>query len=248
MGQYYKIVNLTKEEYIEPESFKLMEFAWVGNPTTDLLTCLMSADGCYKTPEEESDFGKRESWAGDEVVVVGDYATDGSCLGWLEQKTCYDGEDLYDDAGRMFKDVSKRFEYARPYRYAVNKTKGVYIDRYAGPVQYVTVEDSGNVRVSRIDPLTLLLAVGNGRGGGDYAYHARTCTSDVGTWVGDDIVCDDRKPGDAYSESNIVFTEVESIWQPTAGELIAKVAEADLEHDGFYNFKMFDVEKLLGHR
>lgn len=228
MGQYYKIVNVTKKEYIEPSSLKLMEFAWTNNSTAELLSVLMSERGWYKEPLEADGWAEPESWAGDEVVVVGDYADDDSCLAHLWHKTAYKGDNLYADASNRYEDVTDRFKTCADYRYALNKTKGVYVDRYDGPVQYVSVSEDGSIRPSRIDPLVLLLAVGNGRGGGDYAYHARTCCDEVGSWVGDQVVCVDRVPAEGYEKSPVVFTEEEKIWRPTAGELVAAVAKADV--------------------
>jgi hypothetical protein len=82
MGQYYKIVNLTKREYLEPHAFdegaKLLEFGCSGSGTmTALAVLLANSNGrgggdLNGVPE---DFPvKPGRWAGDRIVVAGDYA------------------------------------------------------------------------------------------------------------------------------------------------------------------------------
>ena len=83
MGQYYMIVNPVKKQYICPHKFgsglKLMEFSNDTHGPLQALAVLLSngngggggdlgTDGL--TPEEEALIG---SWAGDPVIVAGDY-------------------------------------------------------------------------------------------------------------------------------------------------------------------------------
>ena len=75
MGQYYLVVNLDKEQYIHPREFgdglKLMEFGASANGTMTGLALLL-ADG--STNSDDSLIG---SWAGDRIVIAGDYADGG---------------------------------------------------------------------------------------------------------------------------------------------------------------------------
>lgn len=112
MGQYYKIVNLTKREYLNPHDFncgaKMLE--WHGTlVTAALVSMLAPSDG-----QGGGDIGAEKiagRWAGDAIVVAGDY---GPTLG--ELATRYGGhvfpdtdkeETLYRYASENMKNISK---------------------------------------------------------------------------------------------------------------------------------------------
>lgn len=78
MGQYFRIVNLDKEQYLDPlkfgDSLRLFEF---GGLTMTGLTVLLS-------PEADAYFDRElpliGSWAGDRVIVAGDEDGSGEAL------------------------------------------------------------------------------------------------------------------------------------------------------------------------
>jgi hypothetical protein len=79
MGQYHKVVNLDKQEYLTPSSFddgaKLMEFGTSAKGTMTALAILLSdspdrGGGDPHTRDREW-YGR---WAGDRVMIAGDYA------------------------------------------------------------------------------------------------------------------------------------------------------------------------------
>lgn len=84
MGQYYKIVNVKKRQYLNPHMFndgmKLMEFGMSAGGTMTALAVLL-ADG---NGRGGGDLGSENdiigSWAGDPIVVAGDYADPGKFL------------------------------------------------------------------------------------------------------------------------------------------------------------------------
>jgi hypothetical protein len=83
MGQYYKICNIDKQEYLDPHKFgqglKFLEFAASGDGILYGLAILL-ADGMGRGGGDlrvESDIVG--SWAGDRIVIAGDYA-DGNFL------------------------------------------------------------------------------------------------------------------------------------------------------------------------
>lgn len=98
MGQYHVVVNLDKEQYLNPREFgdgvKLLEFALSSGGVMTALALLLAESnnrGGGDLPTTHSLIG---SWAGDRITVVGDYSnvTDGS---WWE---VYDFEYLrYDN-------------------------------------------------------------------------------------------------------------------------------------------------------
>lgn len=82
MGQYYKIANLTKREFINPHTFgdgiKLMEFAMnSGGIMSALAILLASSNGCgggdLHLTDKSPWKGVPGRWAGDRIVVAGDY-------------------------------------------------------------------------------------------------------------------------------------------------------------------------------
>lgn len=84
MGQYYRIVNLDKREYIEPWTFgdgaKLMEFgASMCGAMTGLAVLLADGNG-RGGGDLESERPIIGSWAGDRIVIVGDYVDPGKWM------------------------------------------------------------------------------------------------------------------------------------------------------------------------
>jgi hypothetical protein len=87
MGQYHLIVNLDKREYLEPYAFgeysKLMEFGNESQGTLTALAVLLARDngkgaGDLFPPLDSEDVELIGSWAGDRIVVTGDYGEPGA--------------------------------------------------------------------------------------------------------------------------------------------------------------------------
>ena len=84
MGQYYKIVNVKKKQYLNPHTFgdgaKLMEFSMSASGVLAGLAILL-ADGNNRGGgdlcSENEIIG---SWSGDNIVIAGDYADNGKFL------------------------------------------------------------------------------------------------------------------------------------------------------------------------
>lgn len=68
MGQYFLIVNVTKKQYLSPHDFghgaKLLEFTPTGGGIMMALGLLLA---------EETDIPGKYSWAGDNVIICGDW-------------------------------------------------------------------------------------------------------------------------------------------------------------------------------
>jgi hypothetical protein len=78
VGQYYKIVNLTKREFLHPHKFgdglKLMEFGSSPQGTMQALAVLLATSngqGGGDLRTEDTVIPGR--WAGDQIAIVGDY-------------------------------------------------------------------------------------------------------------------------------------------------------------------------------
>ena len=81
MGQYYKIVNIKKKQYITPHTFgdgaKLMEFSMSKNGVLSALAVLLADGNGRGGGDLGSDNPIVGSWAGDNIVIAGDYADTG---------------------------------------------------------------------------------------------------------------------------------------------------------------------------
>ena len=80
MGQYYKVCNKTKKEYLNPHTFgnglKLMEFTSDGSGVLQGLSLLLAngngrGGGDFRHEDEDNLIG---SWSGDSITIEGDYA------------------------------------------------------------------------------------------------------------------------------------------------------------------------------
>jgi len=78
MGQYYKVVNLDKREYLDPhrlgDGLKLLEFGFPGGLTPTALVILLADGNNRGGGDLHSENPIIGSWAGDRIVVTGDYA------------------------------------------------------------------------------------------------------------------------------------------------------------------------------
>jgi len=86
MGQYFKICNLDKKEFLHPHRFgdglKLLEFGCSSHGTLTALTILLRQSEQHGGGDLDSDRPIVGSWAGDRIVVAGDYANSGI---WSEE-------------------------------------------------------------------------------------------------------------------------------------------------------------------
>lgn len=124
MGQYFKIVNVKKKQYLNPYMFgdglKLMEFTCSRFGVLSGLSILLADGNGRGGGDLHSENPIVGSWAGDNIVIAGDYADDGNFLPAdkqdvnLYQVASEEGEDislkvldaLFDD--RFFLDEFKR--------------------------------------------------------------------------------------------------------------------------------------------
>ena len=80
MGQYHKVYNIDKKEYIEPHNInnglKLVE-QFGGEHTTATAIFLLIANSNGRGGGDVEDHELIGSWAGDRLVIQGDYAEEG---------------------------------------------------------------------------------------------------------------------------------------------------------------------------
>jgi hypothetical protein len=78
MGQYYRVANITKKQFIHPYKFddglKLMEFGASGGGTMMGLAVLLAVGNGRGGGDLHSEDKIVGSWAGDKIAIIGDYA------------------------------------------------------------------------------------------------------------------------------------------------------------------------------
>ena len=100
MGQYYKVVNTTKKQVMIPHSFgsgaKLMEFSSDQMSIMQGLAILLADGNGRGGGDLRSENPIVGSWAGDNIVVAGDYADEGNFVDDTT-KNLYQVSETYED-------------------------------------------------------------------------------------------------------------------------------------------------------
>lgn len=207
MGQYYKIINLSKQEALEKINLsKLVEFAYISSDDNINLVYMLS-----------------KNWKGDIVITVGDYFEinyfdfkESELQKDPEKRNLYlyyerlleqYGKSYFYDLAKVFKNVSPPTETLRnslndPYirmeilksfytehRYFVNYKREEYIDL----MEWMDIQkdlETNNLFYAD-SPVILLIACGNGLGGGDY--HGLN-EEKIGLWAFEPIGIEKEKP------------------------------------------------------
>lgn len=122
MGQYYKICNLDKRQFISPNKFyegaKLLAFGSSSNGTMFGLAILLADGNNRGGGDLRSENPIIGSWAGDRIVIAGDYADEDKFIPETELKKFLETElknekrNLYQWAAAFFKDISEQVKEA----------------------------------------------------------------------------------------------------------------------------------------
>jgi len=204
MGQHYKAAIIGEKKrvkIISPRDFdsgsKLTEFSWCGNHFVNAVLSLIH--------------NKRAK-----VAFIGDYANDPyddteDYYASVLPKESF--EKYYQAAWRTDKMYTMRnhrftegdynlLEMDTAGSYLINHDKGVFIDieAYIENAKIIMFDDYWAV-----NPLPLLTACGNGRGGGDFSSECTGC-DDVGIWAFATLEYTDKIPA-GYTQVSYVFKE-----------------------------------------
>ena len=193
MGQYFcqgfknkdKIFTSARKVNVDNyEGAKLMEHSWIHNWFMDSV-----ANYIFNNPTN--------------ILWCGDYADEDDELknitgNDIEYKNIW-GDDK-DIVNPFVFDLCKRFDYSGTY--LVNHTKKVCIS-FDDYIKESTVKPSWSDHELCINPISILTAVGNGRGGGDYAGINEDL---VGAWAWDLISIEGEAPKD-YTITKVSFVE-----------------------------------------
>lgn len=217
MGQYYYGAILKRKPYNKRTSHWLIEDARKNGRDASSITklelyCAHDYDNGLKLMEhsywgnnyamtvESQLVRKKGAWSPPNFAVIGDY-TDKDDVENGHDDTGYFESAIEARTGAfsdqyIVKNAKCTLDKDKTY-YALNWTKKQYVRMDCCPEH----DDEWPVR---IDPLFLLCAVGNGRGGGDY----HGINEDmVGKWAFDQIEITDSKPDETWAEFHPVFKE-----------------------------------------
>jgi len=119
MGQYHIVVNLDKKQWLEPHAFgegtKLMEFGCSAQGTMLALAVLLADSNGRGGGDLRSENPIIGSWAGDRIVIAGDYGDEGKWLEVHQRVACelvQNGHTLYRHAKDLFENVSEKVALA----------------------------------------------------------------------------------------------------------------------------------------
>lgn len=157
---------------------KLMEHSWIGNDFMNAMS------------QELHNNPARVIWCGDYADEPDDFANVGD---WISYRDIWNAPE--DKINKMPANV--QFDYS--HKFLVNHDKKVYVD-FDLYISKCKDKDGWNVH-----PLSLLTAIGNGRGGGDY-YDEYPDAYMVGTWAGDLLEVTDKIPFN-YGLEDVRFIE-----------------------------------------
>ena len=191
MGQYYNILykpEIGKTEIYQPKipditaGVKLMEHSWINNPVMNAISRKL-----YEKPA-------RVAW-------VGDYSKNEQIV--IEKK-------LYNKAWKENAAVQRLYPSAFQLNgcYIINRSKKEYVDYNAYIKRCKAFKKFNGIKSEWIiHPLSLLTAVGNGQGEGDYKGYNAIGENIVGKWCYDLITIKDTKPAKGYKELECIFEE-----------------------------------------
>ena len=120
MGQYYVAVNLDKQEFLNTYSFndgaKLLEFGCSANGTMTALAVLLADGNGRGGGDLHAEHPLIGSWAGDRIVISGDYADEEKFLQkdeivkfmMIGAERAGEKPNLYAYAKKFFKDISEK--------------------------------------------------------------------------------------------------------------------------------------------
>lgn len=204
MGQYYRpalIDDLGHVSWLSCYRYnngaKLMEHSYVGNTFVDAVLSMI-----WKNPMK--------------IAWIGDYSDspfsdaysekiDEEKFSIIYRLVWEDEEDIH----LLSPEITNKLSMRMKKRFLVNHTLKRYIDlgKYIAENKWVETYTYGGKKrnsVWAINPLPLLTACGNDRGGGDFHY-GNTGYKLVGTWAFDLIEYTDKKPD--YEEQVVHFME-----------------------------------------
>ena len=139
------------------------------------------------------------------LAWVGDYAEDSELKELGMNKNM---KQVWDSKGTGITLDEEQFTFSLDNKFLCNHDKRLYVNLN----EYRKISNSSKSILGKdwiLHPLSLLTAVGNGRGGGDYYDSYYPCLDLVGTWAWDSISIEDKAP-EGYEKLDLCFMELTS--------------------------------------
>jgi len=210
MGQYYKAINISRAEFLSSYAYdngaKLMEHSWIGNSFVGHAMVRLCDESMIASSKKLAAIPFAGSWANDKIVWAGDYMDEDIFMP-DNYKTMIENSDdddiksintLYGWALEFFheeKDKHKNYD-------VVFSLKDVYFLNH-DTKEFMKIPSKPDPKEWVVNPVSLLLASGNGRGGGDYSGDDEDL---VGIWAGCSVCLSRKVPSD-YKEISPNFNE-----------------------------------------
>ncbi len=189
MGQYYKYFNLDKKVCLSPNGLKLIEHSWMGNNDVLALLQLVKTEwkndriiqlGDYADSEERYSKMLQESLkVPSDLYDSKEYEEMTFEEYYVKNKLRYISKDVeMENSLTNYKWTEHIFEPLGPdgeqlplsdFRYLYNTARREWVDSFKIPPSYVWNDTENKaISFSKLDAYSLLVAIGNGLGGGDY--------------------------------------------------------------------------------
>lgn len=201
MGQYYAPVVFTKDEYtiyslqcdkfVETENYdyynglKLIEHSWIGNSFTDYFSKTI-----YKHPKH--------------IVWLGDYAEVEDLLNTNMFKGNLNEAQI--TLSGIYERIKNQGVVNFPYNGRHFNYRGKYLVNHTKKIAFSLTPYANTMNAMKLYPVSLLTAVGNGKGGGDYGWYNKQL---VGTWAFDLISIEDVVNPNYSIIDTIIFKETD---------------------------------------
>lgn len=213
-GQYFRPVLMKNgrttvfNRYINKkyQCAKLTEHSWWHNPLCNYIAKQLYCER------------GRLAW-------VGDYAEDNELKELGMNKNM---KQVWDSKGTGITLDEERFTFSLNNKFLCNHDEKLYVNLN----EYIKISSSKESYCGKdwiLHPLSILTAIGNGRGGGDYNGFNYPCFDLVGTWAWDLISIEDKAPK-GYKKLDLCFMEL-------SGESLKKLPEL---------YKYINKEALAG--
>lgn len=226
MGQYYKYINIDKRIIVSANhGLKLTEHSWLGNnevviPIEQLVKNEWQGDrviqlGDYAEGMDASTELRKEHLKFIEKIKKEIGRTNDKSLYWVDEadegekfkeyplEELFDSYDLkleHDSEGMPipFNEKGQKCSCDQ-FRYLYNTKRKEYVDSFKILPSYVDIYKS-EIFFTKLDAYSLLIAIGNGEGGGDYYGPDKDI---VGLWAttSDSIIISEKSPKE-YAEEN----------------------------------------------
>lgn len=226
MGQYYRYINIDKKIIVSANhGLKLTEHSWLGNnevviPIEQLVKTEWQGDrviqlGDYAEVMDASTELRKEHLKFVEKIKKEIGRTNDKSLYWIDEADEgekfkeYTLEELFDlynlklehDSNNALIPFNEKGQKCScdQFRYLYNTKRKEYVDSFKILPSYIDVYKS-EILFTKLDAYSLLIAIGNGEGGGDYYGPDENL---VGLWAmtSDSIIISKKSPKE-YAEEN----------------------------------------------